>query len=65
MNFPKVKTHNRDADYVLEKIIRNILNLNTFSYSIKLEPGDLLIINNRKSLHGRSCFTPRYDGKDR
>ncbi|MER0242517.1 TauD/TfdA family dioxygenase [Streptomyces sp. HSW2009] len=32
---------------------------------IKLEPGDLAIVNNHLVLHGRSHFTPRYDGKDR
>lgn len=32
---------------------------------IRLEPGDLAIVDNRVCLHGRSSFTPRYDGKDR
>ncbi|WP_406481988.1 TauD/TfdA family dioxygenase [Streptomyces platensis] len=32
---------------------------------VKLEPGDLAIVNNHLVLHGRSHFTPRYDGKDR
>ncbi|MCC3768872.1 TauD/TfdA family dioxygenase [Streptomyces sp. UNOC14_S4] len=32
---------------------------------IKLVPGDLAIVNNHLVLHGRSHFTPRYDGKDR
>ncbi|MEV0901824.1 TauD/TfdA family dioxygenase [Actinoplanes sp. NPDC049802] len=30
-----------------------------------LKPGDLAIIDNRLALHGRSEFTPRYDGRDR
>ncbi len=30
-----------------------------------MEPGDLVIIDNRKAVHGRTTFTPRYDGKDR
>lgn len=30
-----------------------------------LEPGDLLVIDNRKAVHGRTGFTPRYDGSDR
>lgn len=29
------------------------------------EPGDLVIIDNRVTVHGRSCFIPRYDGSDR
>lgn len=32
---------------------------------IKLETGDLLCIDNRRTVHGRSSFTPRYDGFDR
>jgi L-asparagine oxygenase len=30
-----------------------------------LEPGDLLVIDNRKAVHGRTGFVPRYDGRDR
>ncbi|MCU0565785.1 MAG: TauD/TfdA family dioxygenase [Oculatellaceae cyanobacterium Prado106] len=32
---------------------------------IKLDIGDLLCIDNRRTVHGRSSFTPRYDGFDR
>ncbi|QWF84119.1 TauD/TfdA family dioxygenase [Amycolatopsis sp. CA-230715] len=32
---------------------------------ILLEPGDLVVINNHIAAHGRSGFTPRYDGYDR
>ena len=30
-----------------------------------LEPGDILVIDNRRSLHARDRFVPRYDGEDR
>jgi L-asparagine oxygenase len=30
-----------------------------------LQPGDIAILDNRITLHGRTAFTPRYDGKDR
>ncbi|MFF5965087.1 TauD/TfdA family dioxygenase [Streptomyces collinus] len=30
-----------------------------------LRPGDLAVVDNRITLHGRSAFTPRYDGRDR
>nr|BBH88084.1 L-asparagine oxygenase [Thermosporothrix sp. COM3] len=30
-----------------------------------LEPGDLIIVDNRTAAHTRSAFTPRYDGHDR
>ncbi len=33
--------------------------------SVCLQAGDLLIIDNRRTLHGRSPFTPKFDGKDR
>ena len=29
------------------------------------EPGDLLIVDNHRALHGRKPFAPRYDGADR
>jgi L-asparagine oxygenase len=32
---------------------------------ILLEPGDLILIDNHVAVHGRSAFTPRYDGHDR
>ncbi|MEV5593250.1 clavaminate synthase family protein [Streptomyces sp. NPDC052496] len=35
------------------------------SLSTALEAGDLAIVDNHVTTHGRSAFTPRYDGKDR
>jgi alpha-ketoglutarate-dependent taurine dioxygenase len=32
---------------------------------VRLLPGDLMIIDNRRSVHSRSEFTPRFDGTDR
>lgn len=32
---------------------------------VRLVPGDLMIVDNRRSVHSRSEFTPRFDGKDR
>ncbi|MER5357179.1 TauD/TfdA family dioxygenase [Streptomyces sp. NPDC002785] len=32
---------------------------------VVLEPGDLMLVNNHIAAHGRSAFTPRYDGRDR
>lgn len=34
-------------------------------FQLNLQKGDLLIINNRNSVHGRSKFWPKYDGTDR
>jgi L-asparagine oxygenase len=32
---------------------------------LKLNSGDLVIVDNRLAVHGRTAFTPRYDGQDR
>ncbi|MGH7192320.1 MAG: TauD/TfdA family dioxygenase, partial [Candidatus Saccharimonadales bacterium] len=32
---------------------------------IVLQPGDVLFLDNRKCLHGRESFDPRFDGFDR
>lgn len=31
----------------------------------RLNPGDLAIVDNRVTVHGRTAFRPRYDGRDR
>jgi L-asparagine oxygenase len=31
----------------------------------QLVPGDLAVVDNRVTVHGRTAFTPRYDGRDR
>ncbi|MFF2041962.1 TauD/TfdA family dioxygenase [Kitasatospora sp. NPDC058170] len=33
--------------------------------TLRLAPGDLVLIDNRVTVHGRTAFTPRYDGADR
>ncbi|MBG7698140.1 TauD/TfdA family dioxygenase [Streptomyces sp. MC1] len=33
--------------------------------TVRLEPGDLAIVDNRVTVHGRTAFRPRYDGRDR
>ncbi|MGQ4363229.1 TauD/TfdA family dioxygenase [Streptomyces sp. SAS_272] len=35
------------------------------AHSVRLRPGQALLINNRKGVHARSTFTARYDGRDR
>lgn len=39
--------------------------LNSVSDSVRLRPGDLLIIDNYRTTHARTPFTPRWDGRDR
>ena len=31
----------------------------------RLLPGDLAVVDNRVTVHGRTAFTPHYDGRDR
>ncbi|KAA8888610.1 L-asparagine oxygenase [Nocardia colli] len=38
---------------------------NTVAHITRLAPGDLVIVDNRVTVHGRTAFTPRYDGADR
>jgi L-asparagine oxygenase len=33
--------------------------------TVRLAPGDLAIVDNRVTVHGRTAFRPRYDGADR
>ncbi|WP_438490111.1 TauD/TfdA family dioxygenase [Streptomyces sp. S186] len=48
-----------EALHVLEKAFDDV------SYTVRLSAGDLAVVDNRVTLHGRTAFTPRYDGHDR
>ncbi|WP_018544270.1 clavaminate synthase family protein [Streptomyces sp. LaPpAH-108] len=48
-----------EALHALEKALDDV------SYTIPLAAGDLAIVDNRVTLHGRTAFSPRYDGNDR
>ncbi|MEV6608005.1 TauD/TfdA family dioxygenase [Kutzneria sp. NPDC051319] len=37
----------------------------TVGRTLVLSPGDLAIVDNRVTVHGRTAFQPRYDGRDR
>ncbi|WNF28105.1 clavaminate synthase family protein [Streptomyces sp. C11-1] len=39
--------------------------VNATSHTVRLTPGDLAIVDNRVTTHGRTAFRPRYDGGDR
>lgn len=47
-------------------IIKKITNI-YYEHRIQhcLQPGEIIIINNNKAVHGRSGFAPKYNGKDR
>lgn len=54
------------TDPVADAALRALADA-TASYhaSVVLEPGDLLVVDNTVAVHGRSPFTPRFDGTDR
>ncbi len=52
----------REAQQALEEL-RPVVQ--RAAKSVALEPGDLLIIDNRRTLHARGEYCPSYDGTDR
>jgi L-asparagine oxygenase len=50
------------GDYLLNKI-ENIYYKDRFQHN--LTPGEIILIDNRRAVHGRSPFFPKYDGNDR
>ena len=51
-----------ESNHIIEKIV-DIYYKNRIPHN--LQPGEIILIDNRRSLHGRSSFTPKYDGNDR
>lgn len=50
------------ADNMIKRVVKIYEQHKT---GVILEQGDVLVIDNRKMVHGRSKFVPRYDGTDR
>ncbi|MBM9510733.1 TauD/TfdA family dioxygenase [Actinacidiphila acididurans] len=49
-----------------DEALRELAALMTRSLlAVALRPGDLLIVDNRQAVHGRTAFRPGYDGADR
>jgi len=42
-----------------------INQLSAAAIGVALKPGDMLIIDNRRCVHARTSFNPKYDGQDR
>lgn len=53
---------NAESEEMIQRIV-DIYYKERFSYN--LVSGDILFINNNKAVHGRSSFSPKYDGNDR
>ena len=50
------------AENMITKII-NIYYNHRINYN--LQPGDIMLVDNNRAIHGRSPFFPKYDGNDR
>ena len=53
---------NETGDFLLNKI-ENIYYKDRFQHNLR--PGEIILIDNRRAVHGRSPFFPKYDGNDR
>jgi L-asparagine oxygenase len=53
---------NEEATQIKDKIIQ-IYYENRYHHNLK--PGEIILIDNLRAVHGRSPFSPRYDGYDR
>jgi L-asparagine oxygenase len=52
----------QEATNMIKKIV-DIYYQNKIRHNLK--PGEILLIDNRRAVHGRSAFKPKYDGEDR
>ena len=49
-----------------EQLKREIIEIYyKYRYSYVLKPGDVVFVDNKRAVHGRSSFTPKFDGTDR
>ncbi|MCA6095485.1 TauD/TfdA family dioxygenase [Streptomyces sp. SCA3-4] len=51
-----------EAKWALELLRSAFLDA---SQNLVLKPGDMAFVDNRIAIHGRTAYTPRYDGRDR
>ncbi|MEM6806022.1 MAG: TauD/TfdA family dioxygenase [Bacteroidota bacterium] len=64
VEFTDTKGTSRDARRVLQKF-KEVCLASPSLKKLKLKNGDILILDNRKTLHGRSNFEANFDGTDR
>lgn len=63
-HFPGMKALDPKAQNALDRFEKTARRVDVQCH-IALQPGNLLLINNRRVAHGRSSFVPRYEGDDR
>ncbi len=57
-----IQAQDRAADLALQHLIQE---MHRVAHDVVLKQGDLLILDNHVVVHGRTPFTPRFDGTDR
>lgn len=62
VDFAATRALTDDARLALEELDRVV---GRTARTVVLLPGDMVIVDNRVALHGRTAFRPRYDGADR
>ncbi|CAM3272709.1 guanitoxin biosynthesis L-enduracididine beta-hydroxylase GntD [Stackebrandtia soli] len=60
--FMKFDLDDPEAEAALSAVITAI---NERLCDVVLEPGEMLLVDNKRAVHGRHPFTPRFDGTDR
>ncbi|MFG3406015.1 TauD/TfdA family dioxygenase [Streptomyces sp. NPDC048142] len=65
--FMRFNSHNTRGDHPPARAALRALAsaLDQVSRDLVLAPGDLVVLDNHVVVHGRTAFTPRYDGQDR
>ncbi|MEV6350417.1 TauD/TfdA family dioxygenase [Actinoplanes sp. NPDC051851] len=65
--FMRFNSHNTQATDAAGRAALRALTeaLEQVVHEVILRPGELVVVDNHVAAHGRSAFTPRYDGEDR
>lgn len=65
--FMRFNSHNTAGDHPRARAALRALAsaLEQVCHDLVLAPGDLVVLDNHVVVHGRTAFTPRYDGQDR
>lgn len=62
VDFNATRALDEEAGEALERLGAALMKV---SSSLVLRPGEIVFVDNRLVVHGRTDFTPRYDGRDR
>jgi L-asparagine oxygenase len=62
VDFHATEPTNEAAAMAFEELRQQLLGC---LVGVVLKPGDMMIVDNRRAVHGRTAFTPHYDGEDR